>query len=136
MICIICHDKILNEIEILKCRHFFHKNCIEQWFDTQKNAKQIPSCPLCRQKHITIWEQINNLSIQNLSLLDIDIIFYISLLSCISYTFSLLYTNYKFFDKIINILIQGITYIYLTKIFRSMDNLDRNLNYHIDLYGG
>ena len=44
--CLICHceyvstDKIL---EINKCQHIFHVDCIEQWFEYSK------ACPICRE---------------------------------------------------------------------------------------
>ncbi|XP_057948781.1 probable E3 ubiquitin-protein ligase XERICO [Malania oleifera] len=31
------------EVSELSCKHFFHKGCLEKWFD-----KQHTSCPLCR----------------------------------------------------------------------------------------
>ena len=44
-VCIICHDDI-NEgemiIEIPKCRHFMHEECLLLWL------KEKQSCPLCR----------------------------------------------------------------------------------------
>jgi hypothetical protein len=45
--CPICYDEIShNEIiaKIRKCRHFFHKPCLDQWL----NVKKI--CPMCRYK--------------------------------------------------------------------------------------
>lgn len=32
--------------ELLNCKHYFHKDCLEKWFHSQSN-----SCPLCRSKH-------------------------------------------------------------------------------------
>ncbi|KAJ4981720.1 hypothetical protein NE237_032557 [Protea cynaroides] len=42
--CMICMDEFVKGVEIVKlpCKHFFHGECIFQWFD-KKN-----SCPLCR----------------------------------------------------------------------------------------
>jgi len=103
MICIICHDKILNEFEILKCKHVFHKHCIKEWFEAQKNINQVSSCPLCRQEQITIKDRLHH--IMNLQHIDyVDIILYISLLSCVSYTCSLLYSSYQYFNNIVNII--------------------------------
>ena len=42
--CVICLNqiKIDDTIVILPCKHYYHKECISQWF--QKNK----SCPICR----------------------------------------------------------------------------------------
>ena len=44
--CSICLDLIDYEkdiIEILKCNHFYHKICINKWYNNKKNT-----CPNCR----------------------------------------------------------------------------------------
>ena len=46
-ICFICLDKYKknNLIRCMKtCNHFFHKNCIDQWFIKSGKLK----CPICR----------------------------------------------------------------------------------------
>ena len=46
-ICIICLGEInlLNteNLDVLTCGHFFHKDCIQPWIDTNEK------CPLCRE---------------------------------------------------------------------------------------
>lgn len=43
--CSICLENYTNEnlITILNCRHHFHNNCIDEWYNLGNN-----SCPLCR----------------------------------------------------------------------------------------
>ena len=45
--CCICLEEYKeNDVLIkLKCNHMFHKECLEPWFNNNKN-----SCPLCRYK--------------------------------------------------------------------------------------
>ncbi|GLT86530.1 hypothetical protein SLE2022_046650 [Rubroshorea leprosula] len=42
----LCRFEAEEEVSELSCKHFFHKNCLEKWFDG-KNS----SCPLCRSIH-------------------------------------------------------------------------------------
>lgn len=44
--CSICLDKFndTDKVIVLKCKHYFHKNCIEKWFEEQS------TCPICRNK--------------------------------------------------------------------------------------
>ncbi|KAL9325039.1 hypothetical protein ACSQ67_005684 [Phaseolus vulgaris] len=44
--CAVCLSKIGDgeEIRVLRCEHFFHRNCLDQWV-ALKNG----SCPLCRE---------------------------------------------------------------------------------------
>ena len=44
--CIICFNEINKEddIIILPCKHFYHKECISKWFETSK------TCPICRNE--------------------------------------------------------------------------------------
>lgn len=46
--CSICMVKYAKDdvISILKCSHFYHKNCINTWFGIKK------SCPLCRNMNV------------------------------------------------------------------------------------
>lgn len=44
--CQICLNKKYKDICILKCKHSFHTNCIEQWI----NYCNKKSCPLCRKQ--------------------------------------------------------------------------------------
>lgn len=41
--CIICKESFENDtiVKMLRCRHIFHTNCIDQWFKVKK------TCPLC-----------------------------------------------------------------------------------------
>lgn len=41
-ICSICQDPLAGGTRILHCNHFFHGNCINEWFE------QSPRCPVCR----------------------------------------------------------------------------------------
>ena len=41
--CIICYELIEEEETTLKCKHSFHKKCLDRWIDEDKN-----SCPTCR----------------------------------------------------------------------------------------
>ena len=43
-ICLICYDKLDNNVSILKCNHKFHYECIHM---TYKNSKK-KKCPYCR----------------------------------------------------------------------------------------
>ncbi|CAO2828874.1 unnamed protein product [Amaranthus hypochondriacus] len=45
--CCVCLCKFEDEEEVseLSCKHFFHKNCLDKWFN------QHSTCPLCRSFH-------------------------------------------------------------------------------------
>ncbi|GAA0162678.1 hypothetical protein LIER_18716 [Lithospermum erythrorhizon] len=45
MDCCVCLNRFEGDEEVseLSCKHFFHKACLEKWFDNQHT-----SCPLCR----------------------------------------------------------------------------------------
>lgn len=44
--CCVCLSRFEAEEEVseLSCKHFFHKGCLDKWFDNQT----VSSCPLCR----------------------------------------------------------------------------------------
>jgi hypothetical protein len=46
--CIVCLEeyKINDGVKILSCKHYFHTDCIEQWFDVNR------SCPMCRANNV------------------------------------------------------------------------------------
>jgi len=48
--CLICLDDYEPEddLRLLKCKHAFHKNCVDQWLETGKN-----NCPACRSKSVS-----------------------------------------------------------------------------------
>ncbi|KAK9675527.1 hypothetical protein RND81_11G012800 [Saponaria officinalis] len=43
--CCVCLSKFKEDEEVseLNCKHFFHKKCLEKWFDNYRST-----CPLCR----------------------------------------------------------------------------------------
>ncbi|KAG9160573.1 hypothetical protein Leryth_020726 [Lithospermum erythrorhizon] len=45
MECCVCLNRFEGDEEVseLSCKHFFHKGCLEKWFDNQHTT-----CPLCR----------------------------------------------------------------------------------------
>jgi len=51
--CLICLDDYVPEtdLRLLKCKHAFHKNCVDQWLQTGKN-----NCPACRTKGVSTPE--------------------------------------------------------------------------------
>lgn len=40
--CIICIEDILTDIEYLPCAHSFHRNCINEWMESNN------TCPICK----------------------------------------------------------------------------------------
>ena len=45
-ICCICLNKLdFNEKRYFKCGHYFHKECIDKWFNESMSLK----CPYCKQ---------------------------------------------------------------------------------------
>jgi hypothetical protein len=49
MFCSICNDEVYyHNIFILKCGHYFHKNCLKEWLTKYSYTF---SCPYCRQKY-------------------------------------------------------------------------------------
>ncbi|XVE74951.1 hypothetical protein DITRI_Ditri12bG0059600 [Diplodiscus trichospermus] len=42
----LCGFKEEDEVSELSCKHFFHKSCLEKWFDNNHST-----CPLCRSIH-------------------------------------------------------------------------------------
>lgn len=46
--CCVCLCKFGEEEEVseLSCKHFFHRNCLDKWFDNHHST-----CPLCRSIH-------------------------------------------------------------------------------------
>lgn len=46
--CSICTELLQNNLATLKkCKHVFHKKCIQNWFN--QNVSQVRKCPLCRE---------------------------------------------------------------------------------------
>lgn len=42
--CLICLESLnSNKTETFPCNHTFHRNCLEEWFKTER------TCPLCRK---------------------------------------------------------------------------------------
>lgn len=48
--CPICLEPGSIMICIAKCKHFFHRRCIDQWFFQQSADRHTLSCPVCRTK--------------------------------------------------------------------------------------
>jgi hypothetical protein len=50
--CIICQVGFVVpcQIQVLGCnpKHFFHKDCVNQWIDFNKSSARTPTCPMCR----------------------------------------------------------------------------------------
>ena len=51
--CLICLEQIERKTRIyeLKCLHKFHKECIEQWYETEIEEPE-RKCPKCRERII------------------------------------------------------------------------------------
>ncbi|EEB08667.1 ubiquitin-protein ligase E3 [Schizosaccharomyces japonicus yFS275] len=52
--CLVCLSEFQNGEEcrrLQNCKHFFHRECIDQWLTTSQN-----SCPLCRMKGVNVAE--------------------------------------------------------------------------------
>ena len=46
--CALCMESFVesDEVRVLKCRHYFHTTCIDQWLVVSQKSKS-RSCPLC-----------------------------------------------------------------------------------------
>ncbi|CAJ2648335.1 unnamed protein product [Trifolium pratense] len=57
--CVVCLSKIKEkeEIMVLKCKHVFHRDCLDKWFRFKYNNT---TCPLCRISVATIKDQIDD----------------------------------------------------------------------------
>ncbi|OAY34460.1 probable E3 ubiquitin-protein ligase XERICO [Manihot esculenta] len=42
----LCRFEADEEVSELSCKHFFHKGCLDKWFDNKHST-----CPLCRSTH-------------------------------------------------------------------------------------
>ncbi|GLU03151.1 hypothetical protein SLE2022_203670 [Rubroshorea leprosula] len=42
----LCRFGAEEEVSELSCKHFFHKGCLDKWFDNKNST-----CPLCRSIH-------------------------------------------------------------------------------------
>ena len=45
--CGICGERKIGNLVGLDCRHFFHKDCLDPWFQ----INNLLSCPMCRKTH-------------------------------------------------------------------------------------
>ncbi|KAL4500503.1 hypothetical protein ABPG72_003454 [Tetrahymena utriculariae] len=65
-----CAEPYEEEVAFLQCGHYFHKNCIQQYFQSRQQNQNIPNCPICRepfeeeQIKIINYQQINEESKQ------------------------------------------------------------------------
>ncbi|POW09725.1 hypothetical protein PSHT_09049 [Puccinia striiformis] len=57
--CAICLDELKSELRTLRCKHTFHKDCIEKWFTAQDDHRSIiKTCPNCRTKVKLTFHQV------------------------------------------------------------------------------
>ncbi len=59
-ICSICLDEIRDNqiIDTFECKHFFHKECLDEWKNNKKSKSEVVNCPNCRKDETTnIWGQ-------------------------------------------------------------------------------
>ena len=40
----VCHTSTTSCAQILRCKHMFHRECVDEWLTTQRN-----SCPMCNK---------------------------------------------------------------------------------------
>ena len=43
--CPICMEKLSGKLGHMKCKHYFHKECLDKWIKMSKNN----DCPICRK---------------------------------------------------------------------------------------
>ena len=36
------------QLRVLPCKHYFHRECIDQWLGERRKSEWLPSCPLCK----------------------------------------------------------------------------------------
>jgi len=50
--CCLCMERFeeTDEVRVLPCAHYFHKNCIDRWFATKRYQSR--ACPLCKRNPI------------------------------------------------------------------------------------
>lgn len=48
MTCSICMEDNSMETFPTQCNHYFHKDCITEWFNSQNKLNQEITCPMCR----------------------------------------------------------------------------------------
>jgi hypothetical protein len=58
LICLSDYEAAEELRQLTKCKHVFHRDCIDQWLTTGRN-----SCPLCRGQGVT--ETTNNTPVPN-----------------------------------------------------------------------
>ena len=60
--CTICHEPIKESDATaeLSCRHQFHQECIDEWFDHNPDN---PTCPLCRAPQPAVAQAVNHYSL-------------------------------------------------------------------------
>lgn len=57
--CCICFESMVDDLEenpvvITRCKHTFHKSCLQQHFLTRMQSHQSNNCPLCRANDL-VW---------------------------------------------------------------------------------
>lgn len=69
--CPICLEIVDDDINILQCKHIYHKTCFEKYINT---CEGVVLCPICRYEVMTIINppQINEINNENNNILDIE----------------------------------------------------------------
>lgn len=47
--CIICLEYFDDKIAVLDCGHYYHIECISEWFKKNDSCDTRPTCPICRK---------------------------------------------------------------------------------------
>ena len=63
--CLICLDKLENNLVVLSCGHIYHYNCIQEWM----NKKKIPNriCTICETDN-EIVNIVNEINLNNINI--------------------------------------------------------------------